>query len=134
MALTQMTPGPIGVNGATFFGYRLAGIVGAVAASAALLLPGSLLALLAFRSLDRFSRSRVVVGLLKGVRPASVALMSVALWTFAKMSVFDAEMNVDPLAAAIVAASAYVAYRRKLNLVLLILLCAAVSGLSRLAA
>ena len=32
MALTQMTPGPIGVNGATFFGYRLAGIVGAVAA------------------------------------------------------------------------------------------------------
>ena len=134
MALTQMTPGPIGVNGATFFGYRLAGIVGAVAASAALLLPGSLLALLAFRSLDRFSRSRVVVGLLKGVRPASVALMSVALWTFAKMSVFDAEMHVDPLAAALVAASAYVAYRRKLNLVLLILLCAAVSALSRLAA
>ena len=57
--------------------------------------------------------------------------MSVALWTFAKMSVFDAEMNVDPFAAALVAASAYVAYRRKLNLVLLILLCAAVSALSR---
>ena len=42
MALTQMTPGPIGVNGATFFGYRIAGLGGALAASALLLLPGSL--------------------------------------------------------------------------------------------
>jgi chromate transporter len=132
MALTQMTPGPIGVNGATFFGYRLAGAAGAVAASAALLLPGSLLAFLAFRSLDRFRSSRVVKGLLGGVRPASVALMCVALWAFAGMCVFGADGRVDCLALALVALSAVAAYRKAVNIVLLIVLCAAASSLRAL--
>lgn len=129
MALTQMTPGPIGVNGATFFGYRLAGVLGAVVASASLLLPGSLLAFLAFRSLDRFKASRVVQGLLKGVRPASVALMSVALWAFAKMCVFDADANVDYLAVLLVGLAAVITYRKMMNIVLLIVICAAASSL-----
>jgi hypothetical protein len=51
--------------------------------------------------------------------------MTVALWSFAKMSVFGADMGVDPLAAALVVGSAYLAYGKKFNLVLLILLCAA---------
>ena len=131
MALTQMTPGPIGVNAATFFGFRLAGVVGALAASACLLLPGSLLAFVAFRSLDRFRSSLIVRGILKGVSPASVALMSVALWAFAKMSVFGDGMAINPLAAVLVAASAWVAYRKKMNLVLMIVLCAVVSALAR---
>ena len=67
MALTQMTPGPIGVNGATYFGFRLAGVPGAVFASAALLLPGSVLAYFAFASLDRFRSSAIVRGILRGV-------------------------------------------------------------------
>ena len=91
MALTQMTPGPIGVNGATFFGYRLAGVAGAVVASAALLLPGSALCYFALRSLEKFKSSRIVGGIMRGVRPASVALMLCALWAFASMSVVTLE-------------------------------------------
>ena len=85
MALTQMTPGPIGVNGATFFGYRLAGVPGAVMASVALLLPGSLVLYFVLRSLDRFRDNRVVRGIMRGARPASVALMLCALWAFGSM-------------------------------------------------
>ena len=88
MALTQMTPGPIGVNGATYFGFRLAGVPGAVLASALLLLPGSALVYLALASIDRFKTSRVVRGILRGAKPASLALMLVALWAFLGMSVF----------------------------------------------
>lgn len=130
MALTQMTPGPIGVNGATFFGYRLAGVCGAIAASACLLLPGSLLALLAFRSLDRFRESRLVRGILRGVRPASVALMLVALWAFAWMSVLEATgTGVDwhPLAAALVVATAWATYTKRIGVVKLIFVSAFVS-------
>lgn len=87
MALTQMTPGPIGVNGATFFGYRLAGIGGALAASALLLLPGSILVYAALRSLERFAAVKFVRGVLCGAKPASVALMMAALWVFAGQSV-----------------------------------------------
>ncbi len=133
MALTQMTPGPIGVNGATFFGYRLAGVAGALAASACLLFPGSLLAFVAFRSLDRFRSSLIVKGILKGVSPASVALMSVALWAFAKMSVFGDGMSVNPVAAVLVAVSAWVAFKKKMNLVLMIVLCALVAVLACMA-
>ncbi len=86
MALSQMTPGPVGVNCATFFGYRLAGIGGSLFASAMLLLPGSVLAYLALSSLDRFRTSRIVSGILAGVRPVSVALMIAALFIFAKTS------------------------------------------------
>ncbi len=130
MALTQMTPGPIGVNAATFFGYRLAGVLGAVLASAALLLPGSLLAFVAFRSLERFSASRVVKGLLAGVRPASVALMAVALWAFAKMCVVtigEGGTTWNPLAAVLVAAACAGMLSKRIGVVKLIFLCAIVS-------
>ena len=143
MALTQMTPGPIGVNGATFFGYRLAGVVGAVAASAFLLLPGSLLAFAAFRSLERlllafaafrslerFSASRVVKGLLAGVRPASVALMAVALWAFAKMCVVtvgDDGVAFSPLAAVLAVAACAGTLSRRIGVVKIVFLCALAS-------
>jgi chromate transporter len=100
MALTQMTPGPIGVNGATFFGYRLAGIPGAVAASALLLLPGSLLVYAALRSLEKFASSAPVRGILRGAKPASVALMLSALLVFAGQSVASGGMTAVSLCAA----------------------------------
>ena len=130
MALTQMTPGPIGVNAATFFGYRLAGVLGAIVASAALLLPGSLLAFVAFRSLERFSASRVVKGLLAGVRPASVALMAVALWAFAKMCVVavgDGSFAFCPVAAVLVVAACVGTLSRRIGVVKIVLLCALAS-------
>ena len=101
MSLTQMTPGPIGVNGATYFGYRLAGVAGGALASAALLLPGALLAFFAFGSVERFGGSGMVRGVLRGARPASVALMLVALKSFAAMGMFRADGSFSPCAAAI---------------------------------
>ena len=131
MALTQMTPGPIGVNGATYFGFRLAGIPGAVLASAALLLPGSALAYFAFASLDRFRSSAVVRGVLRGVRPASVALMLVALAAFAKMSVFDFSNQFSTFACILVIISAIMTVKKKMNPVLLIILCAVAASAVR---
>ena len=123
MALTQMTPGPIGVNGATYFGFRLAGVAGAVLASAALLLPGSLLAYVVFGSLERFRENTVVRGIMRGVRPASVALMLVALWAFAKMSVL-CEGGVNFAGAAIAVLSLAAMLSRRVNVVAIIALSA----------
>ena len=136
MALTQMTPGPIGVNAATFFGYRLAGVAGAVIASAALLLPGSLLAYFAFASLDRFSGSRIVRGVMKGVRPASVALMLTALAAFTRLSVLktaaDGGIAADPVAIAVLTAAAFVSIRRLAGPVTVIWVSAAASVAAQL--
>ena len=113
MALSQMTPGPIGVNCATFFGYRLLGLPGALVASALLLLPGFAICLLAVRSLDRFRGSRFVEGLMRGVRPASVALMLCAF------RIFAANIWYNVTAVAIAAATMSLVMKKKANAVLL---------------
>ena len=128
MALTQMTPGPIGVNGATFFGYRLAGVPGAVMASAALLLPGSLVLYFVLRSLDRFRENRVVRGIMRGARPASVALMLCALWAFGSMCWWrtgaDGSTHFGLAAIAISALVAAAMVKWRPNVMALIFLCA----------
>ena len=126
MALTQMTPGPIGVNGATYFGFRLAGVPGAVLASALLLLPGSVLVYLALASIDRFKTSRVVRGVLRGAKPASLALMLVALWAFLGMSVF-AGGSFHAGAAVLTLACLVLMLKKAVHPVLLIVLASAVA-------
>jgi len=123
MALTQMTPGPIGVNGATYFGYRLAGVAGAVLASLALLLPGSFLCYAALASLERFRTSRIICGILKGAKPASVALMLVALVAFARMCLFKADGTFGPLALLLVLTTTLLTMKKKLSPMILVLLC-----------
>ena len=127
MALTQMTPGPIGVNGATYFGYRLAGVGGAVLASLLLLAPGSLLCYAALESMDRFRTSRVVCGILKGARPASVALMLSALLAFARMSFLKADGSVSVVAILLVLFTIIATMKKKLSPMLLVVLCSLAS-------
>ena len=130
MALTQMTPGPIGVNGATYFGFRLAGVPGAVLASAALLLPGSALMYLALASIDRFRTNRLVRGVLRGAKPASLALMVSALWAFLGLSVW-AGGAFHAVAAALVLFSLVATLKRLVGPVLLIVLMALAATLLR---
>lgn len=88
IALTQMTPGPISINAATFFGYRLGGVGGSMLATACLLLPSWILLVWALNSLEKWKANRVVRGLLRGVRPATVGLLLAATYAFAGMSVW----------------------------------------------
>lgn len=143
MALTQMTPGPIGVNGATYFGFRFGGVLGAIAASAGLLLPGSLLAFAAIRSLERFKASRIVKGILRGVRPAAVALMMVSLWAFASMCVWDGAgtgrttwcvfgpFGFNAVAAVLTAGAAFAVMSKKVGVVAIIFASSALSAIFR---
>ncbi len=131
MALTQMTPGPIGVNGATFFGYRLAGVAGALVASLLLLLPGSALCYAALSSLDRFRSSRLVGGILKGARPASVALMLSALAVFAKMTLFKDGGSFSVLALLLIIGTTWITMKKKLSPMTLVLLSTLVAATLR---
>ena len=137
MALTQMTPGPIAVNCATFFGYRMgmadfgnaaAGLGYAFAATLCLLVPGALLLYLALGSIERFKTNKIVQGVLFGVKPVTIAMMLNALWAFAAMSVWtrgeDGGVSWHPVAAALVAFSAWAVLSKRLGVVKTIFLCA----------
>ena len=130
MALTQATPGPVSVNAATFFGYRMAGVAGAVVATAALLLPSFFLLTAALGGLERWKRSRVVQGILWGVRPATNALMVQAAVTFAGMSVWRSGSGFSPVACALAVFAAAMLMTRRLSIMATIFLCAAVGAAS----
>lgn len=145
MALTQMTPGPIAVNCATFFGFRMGadafassfgGVACAVVATLVLLVPGATLLYLALGSLERFRASRLVRGVIAGARPATVALMLNALWAFLMMSAWtrlpEGGVAFHPLALAVAVASAALVFTRRLGVVKVILLSAFVSILAEL--
>ncbi|MEA4862927.1 MAG: chromate transporter [Victivallaceae bacterium] len=108
VAIAQMTPGPIGLNTATFVGYMAgsahggigAGIVGGLVGTCGLLLPGLALVILASYYLDRFKDSLVVEGLLAGLRPASLALIMMAVVIFLGMGIFDGPLPLRGVAGA----------------------------------
>ena len=137
MALTQMTPGSISVNCATFFGYRMCGMLGSLVATVAMVLPNYVLLLLVLRSLEKFRASTVVSGLLAGFRPATTALMAVAAFAFAGMSVWTrfaaqnggADIVFHPLAALIFASVLAAMLAQKASVVTLVFWSAAVGAL-----
>ena len=78
VAISQMTPGPIGINMATYTGYVTAGIPGSVAATIGVITPGIIIVLLIVAVLDRFRKNKYVEGAFYGLRPASTGLIAAA--------------------------------------------------------
>lgn len=133
LALTQMTPGPVAVNSATFFGFRLHGVIGAIVATAGLFTPSFILLTAALSGLERWKMSRVVQGLMRGVRPATVALMVTACATFARLSIVTRTAGgyaPSPLGIALFAFSGIALLSRRLQVMGIIFICAAAGALS----
>ena len=83
MALGQVTPGPV-LMSATFIGYAVAGLAGALLATAAVLLPAGLMTWLIAVQVERFRASVPLQGFLRGVQPAVVGLMLAAAVAIAR--------------------------------------------------
>ncbi len=78
LAVSESTPGAIGINMATYAGFRTAGIPGALVTTLALITPGIIIILIVARVLQRFQNSRYVTYIFNGLKPASVALITAA--------------------------------------------------------
>ncbi len=108
IALSQVTPGPIAINAATFVGYRCAGLMGSIVATVFVSIPSFILILTAMAFLNKFHENRVIASVLKGIRPATVALMTSAFifiaqsaFVLSEVSIrndFFSKINIDPLA------------------------------------
>ena len=80
VTLSELTPGPIAVNSATFTGFRVGGMLGAFVATSAFCLPSLILVAITSRFLVHFTDSSWVTHFLRGLRPVILALLiSVAL-------------------------------------------------------
>ena len=79
VAIAEMTPGPLGLNCATFAGARTAGLPGAACASLGVLVPSLTLGLAAAMFLKRFQESRVLSNALYGIRPACIGMIAAVI-------------------------------------------------------
>ncbi|MDR7869493.1 MAG: chromate transporter [Tissierellaceae bacterium] len=89
LAISEMTPGPIAINSATFLGYRVAGILGAFFSTFAVVLPSFIVVTLIFKSISRFKNSPYVSWVLKGLRPVVLGLIAAAAITVGRTSFVD---------------------------------------------
>ena len=95
VAVSESTPGAIGINMSTYAGFRTEGILGGILASLALALPCVIIILIIARFLAKFRRNRLVEGAFYGLRPASIAMISVAGLNVARIAL----VNTDAFAA-----------------------------------
>ena len=78
IAVSESTPGPIGVNMATYAGYLTAGMGGAITATLGLITPSVIVILLIAAFLNAFHDNKFVNGAFYGLRPASCAMITAA--------------------------------------------------------
>ncbi len=79
LAISESTPGPIGVNMATYVGFQTGGIPGGIIATLGLIAPAIIVITIIAGFLKKFRESKVVDSVFYGLRPASTALITAAL-------------------------------------------------------
>ncbi|MFQ7539526.1 MAG: chromate transporter [Clostridium sp.] len=82
LTISQMTPGPIAINAASFVGTKIAGLPGALVASLGVVLPSFIIVLTLSFLYYKYRQLDAIQAVLKGLRPAVVALIASAgcLW------------------------------------------------------
>ena len=89
VAVSESTPGPIGVNMATYVGYVTGGLPGALIATAGLVTPCCIIILLIAKALKAFRQNKYVDAAFYGLQPCSVGLIAAAGMLVIKISLFD---------------------------------------------
>lgn len=121
MTISEMTPGPIAINCATFVGIQVAGIPGAIVATVGCVLPSCVIVLLLATIYYRFRGLSLVQGVLKGLRPAVVAMIASAGLSLLILAVYGQRtiptelLRLDWVAVAVFAAAFFVLRKWKPN-------------------
>ena len=92
VAVSESTPGPIGVNMATYVGFVTGGIPGAIVATVGLVTPSVIVILLIARVLKAFRENQYVDAGFYGLRPCSVGLIAAAGVLVVKLALFNTEL------------------------------------------
>lgn len=91
IAIAESTPGPIGVNMATYAGIEAAGIPGGIVATLSLILPSLIIILIITLLLGKFQNNSFVKSCMHVLRPASVGLIGAAVYSVVKVALLDLE-------------------------------------------
>ena len=93
VAISESTPGPLGINMATYVGFLQSGVAGAVTASLGLVVPSIIIIVVIAKFLRKFKDSKIVKDVFYGLRAASTALIAVAGLGVARLAFFGEKMT-----------------------------------------
>jgi chromate transporter len=121
ITISQMTPGPIGINSATFVGTRIAGLPGAIVATIGCVFPSCIIVLILAYVYYKYRGLATVQGILNGLRPAVIAMIAsaglalviLAFWNGKGIS-FDVK-NIDYISVAIFLIAIVILRKWKVN-------------------
>lgn len=92
VAISESTPGPLGVNMATYVGYQVAGVAGSILAPLGLITPSIIVIIIISKILIKFRDSKYVDSAFYGLRAASVGLIAAACFAVMKIALFKSEV------------------------------------------
>lgn len=97
MTIAEMTPGPIAINSATFVGIQVAGLPGAIVATAGCVFPSCVIVMSLAYIYYRFRGLNMVQGILAGLRPAVIAMIASAGISLLIMAVYGQRVLAEDL-------------------------------------
>ncbi|MBQ2364266.1 MAG: chromate transporter [Alistipes sp.] len=121
VAVSQMTPGPIAINSATYIGYEVAGIWGSIVATIAVCLPALTIMILLTRFFLKLHDNIYVKGVIQGMRPVVIGMIMAAALLLIFPHSEDGRSFIDGWSWLIFIVTLYAAVR-KINPILLIIL------------
>lgn len=89
IAISESTPGPIGINMATYVGYHVAGLFGGMVATMGVVCPAVIIVTLVSKSLEKFSNNKQVDYIFYGLRPAVTGLIAAAGYSVVKVALMN---------------------------------------------
>ena len=94
IGISQMTPGPIAINSATFVGYKIGGVLGSLFSTVGVVTMSFILISIANKAINKFKHSKIWNSALLGMRPILIALIINAFLSLAKTS-YIINYNID---------------------------------------
>jgi chromate transporter len=129
VAVSQMTPGPIGINSATYIGYVVTGSVwGSIVATLTVVIPPFILTLLASHYITNHKESVLIQGAFKGLRPVVVGLIASAALLLMNSENFGYDVSQRLISIALCVASFCVVFFTRIHPIVVIIL-AGIAGL-----
>ncbi len=124
--ISQMTPGPIGINAATFAGMKVAGTAGAILATFGFVTPSLILCIIVAKLFFKYGDIGIIRGILNGLRPAVIALICSAGLGFVILSLWNTDTlpknltaSLDPIGVIMLIAT-FIAVRMKVSVIKLL--------------
>lgn len=91
IAVSESTPGAIGINTATFAGFKAFGFMGGIVATLSLILPAFIIIIVISHMLNKFKNSITVKNIFAAIRPSTAGLILAAMSSVIVLSLFDVE-------------------------------------------